>query len=180
MIDVDEFGTWDLKRWLSEFANGLGPDDIRQEGWLAAVQRLAFLLDLDHGVLGAHEWRLASDAMFKAIRFAEQVGAIDHRESVLRQMSITLLMLRSHPPDDDIEMLSPRGVLRLFDAELPLSMEEAKSRQVDWNNPDIDELRELRIVKQLVARAIEVRKYITDEARKSELDRWAEIHPRLP
>lgn len=180
MVDIEEFDTWELRQWLGAFARGLGPRDLLPEDWLSAVQRLTFLLSEARDELTAQEWPLASDAMIRALRFAEEAGAIDRQEAVIRQMYLTALIVETVPPDDDIELLSPRSVLEFSRKDLAILPDEARRRAVDWHEKDIDDIRELRRIKLLVKPALMLKKYIVDTSFRAQLDRWEEVEPTLP
>ncbi|MFK4148381.1 hypothetical protein [Streptomyces sp. NPDC004065] len=154
--------------------------DLEPAQWLSVVELLTMRLDQGFVDLPTEYQRTCSAAFTRTLNNAVAVGAIDHHESVVRRLNLSLILLRRVPPSDQLEMLDSERLLSLLLREVPLSIEEARILSSDWRTRDIAEIRTLRRAKNLLSPGLAIAKLVSAEKMEPELKAWEQIFPMLP
>ncbi|WP_157850863.1 hypothetical protein [Streptomyces exfoliatus] len=181
MNSFDDLAALDL-RSLSEAlaAHVPGVSELGPNEWLGVVELLtARLADECRGLSGA-SWGTCSEALGYALNSAVASGVIDHRESVIRLLNLSLAVLRQVPSNAEIDILNPDLLIDLLFRELPMSVEEARDLSADWRTREIAQIRRLRAVKNLLSPALALVRMAFGEDFDERLKAWEEVFPSLP
>jgi hypothetical protein len=109
---------------------------------------------------------------------AQRSGELDPREAIIRRVNLLVLLATRSDPDSRDELLREARVLVL--GHLPMPLEVAREETVGWQALPIEEMRELRYVKNLLR---PLAAWTTTEAPTREaraLHPWLELLPSLP
>ena len=153
----------------------LGPGE-----WLSVVELLTLRLADDFGNLPTEFRRVCSAAVAYALDSAVASGSIDQRESVIRRLNLSLVLLGQVPPDAEIDILDPERLIELLLSELPVSAEEARMMSADWRALDIVQVRALRAAKNLLSPGLAISRLVSDGGLDTRLQAWEEVLPSLP
>lgn len=148
--------------------------------WLGVVE--AVTLRLSEGVsdLSTEQLATCSIALEYSLEAAMASGAINRRESAIRRLHISGVLLQQVPPVPTIDILSPDYLMSLLLQELPMSVEEARVLTVNWRELDISQIRDLRAVKNLLSPGLTLIRLFPNWRFVEDLRPWEEIFPSLP
>lgn len=147
---------------------------------LGVVQLLSRALAEECTTLRPGEWPECAEAFAHALRAAEESGDFPHRESVIRRLNMTALLLRAVPPSAEVDLLNPRRALDLLFHELPLPLEQARESAPRWRTLERPEILRLRIAKNMLKPLLEFRKVSPGGLPDPRLDAWEAVFPLLP
>lgn len=122
------------------------------------------------------ERRSCSAAMMHVIDSAESAGVISRDEAAIRMLNIMAVLIRDDGVNENIELLSAKRVIRVLFRALPISVNEARRLAPQWRGLDIDQIRRLRLAKNLLSPVLIIERELND----ARLSDWAEIKPLLP
>ncbi|MGW2691496.1 hypothetical protein [Streptomyces sp. NPDC001296] len=154
--------------------------DLAAGQWLGVVELLTMRLTHGFGDLPTGYWYMCSSAFGYALDSAVASGAIDYRESLIRRMNLSLVLLQKTPPNTRVDLLNPDLLIGLLLPELPMSAEEACIMSADWRNLDISQIRALRMAKNLVSPGLAIARLVCEEELDPRLQEWERILPSLP
>jgi hypothetical protein len=167
-----------LSETLAAHAPRVSELDLRE--WLGVVELVtARLVDECVGLPEA-SWMTCSAALGNALHAAVVSGAIDHRESVIRRLNLSVALLHQISPNAEIDVLNPDHLIDLLFRELPMSAEEARDLSADWRTLEIAHIRRLRAAKNLVSPGLDLMRLLSREDLDERLKAWAEVFPSLP
>ncbi|BFO21792.1 hypothetical protein SHKM778_81800 [Streptomyces sp. KM77-8] len=148
--------------------------------WLGVVELMTMRLTDECSSLSVDSWRTCNSALTYALETAVATGAIDQREAVIRRLNISVALLRQVPPNSEVEIRNPVHLIDLLFQELPMSVEEARDRSVDWRALDIVQIRQLRAAKNLITPALSLARMMPGDELEGRLKAWEEVLPSLP
>lgn len=154
--------------------------DLAAGQWLGVVEFLTLRLTQGLGDPSTESWDVYSSAFGYALDSAVASGAIDHRESAIRRVNLSQVLLQKTPPNTRVNLLNPDLLIELLLQELPMSAEEAGILSADWRHLDIARIRALRIAKNLVSPGLAIARLVCDEELDPRLQEWERILPSLP
>jgi hypothetical protein len=152
--------------------------DLRVNWWLGVIQVVSGratnpdLPDADRS-----EW---AGLAAVALDTARDAGDLDAHEVVYRKANLSLALTRYGSPQSFSPALRPDLVVRDSLAEAGMSSEEAAATPWQLRAEDIDIMRKLRRVRNIVAPAVQLAAHVEDEQTKRELAAWSEVLPKLP
>lgn len=152
-------------------ATGLEPDQ-----WLGVVQLLGTRLVEEGRGLGAGQWPAAAAAYRYALESALGAGAITAEEVVLRRLNLSAALLREVAPDPAVDLLDPGAAAELALRALPLPIDDARRLAPRWRELDIEQIRKLRLAKNLLRPAL----MINESLRDPRIAAWEQVVPVLP
>ncbi|KJK55510.1 hypothetical protein [Saccharothrix sp. ST-888] len=181
MNRFNELTSLDL-RSLSQVLAGRAPTlpELGPGEWLGVVELLTMRLTDECDGLSVESWATCSLALAYALEAAVASDSIDQRESVIRRLNLSAAVLRQIPPNAEVDILNPDGLIELLFQELPMSAEEARELSVDWRALDIAQIRRLRAAKNLVSPALDLASLVSGEEFHERLKAWGEVFPSLP
>jgi hypothetical protein len=104
-----------------------------------------------------------------------------HRfDAVAHRFNLISVLLRSLPPRTDVSLLDPDGAAHLLFEVLPMSREEAVRLSADWRREDIDDIRRLRWIKNMLTPLKRFSHLIADPELSTRVAEWIELRDRLP
>ncbi|MFJ9823668.1 hypothetical protein ACIRSU_04730 [Streptomyces sp. NPDC101160] len=148
--------------------------------WLGVVELLTMRLADGFGELSTELWGTCSAALTYALETAVASGAIDHRESVIRRLNLSLALLQKVRPNAGLDILDPRQLIEILLEELPMSAEEARTLSTDWRSLDISQIRRLRAAKNLLSPGLALSRLASGEEFDPRLRAWVQVFPSLP
>ncbi len=155
MVDLHELVHLDLRVLVATLPERLPLSScLEPDEWLWLVGMLATRTVAESADLRPEDWPACSRANLYAFRSAEIAGGIDHREYVMRRLNLTAALLDRVAPDREVEILSPEGAFALLLDNLPMSLEEAFRTAPRWRELEIDQIRRLRTVKNMLTPAL--------------------------
>ncbi|MEQ7125103.1 hypothetical protein ABN034_11325 [Actinopolymorpha sp. B11F2] len=146
------------------------------EEWLGLVQLLTTRIIDECVGLTAAEWRSSSRALGYVLESASAAGALGPGETAVRRLNLTAALFQKVSPNEEIDLLSADQTAELLFREIPIAPEQARALASRWTELDIEEIRQLRFIKNLLTPAL-MMKDALDDAR---LDTWEQIYPLLP
>jgi len=148
-----------------------------QGGWLAVLELVTSRVGaVDRETLVGLEqdtYRAYDRTLGAAVRARE----IDEREAVVRRVNL-LVALASASSDEPVGRDLDGQAERLVLASLPLTLEETRARVDGWRTSPVEEIRQLRQVKNLLRPLASIR--TNPERRRDALREWIELLPSLP
>ncbi|MEV8398916.1 hypothetical protein ACWFRQ_33015 [Streptomyces niveus] len=147
--------------------------------WLGVVELMTMRLTDECGSLPAESWATCSSALSYALEAAVAAGSIDERESVIRRLNLSVALLRQVSSNAEVDILNPGHLIGLLFQELPMSVEQARDRSVDWRALGIEQIRILRGVKNLVSPGLSLARLAPREV-AGRMKAWEEVFPSLP
>lgn len=148
--------------------------------WLGVVELLTMRLVEGFADLPKELWGTSSVAFAHALEKAVATGVIDHNESVIRRLHLSLALLQRVPPSAQLDILDPGRLIDLLLRELPMSAEEASALSRDWSTRSIKEIRSLRAAKNLLSPGLAISKLVPGEGLELRLRSWEQVFPLLP
>jgi hypothetical protein len=115
-----------------------------------------------------------------ALDAARDLGDLDGREVVSRRTNLSLALSRYGPPESFSAALRPDAVAGASLAEAGMTPEEAASTPWQYRDEDIDVMRRLRRVRNVVYPAVQLADRVEDEQLRQTLAAWREVLPKLP
>jgi hypothetical protein len=115
-----------------------------------------------------------------ALDTARDSGDLDAREVVYRKANLSVALSRYGSPESFSAALRPDLVVRDSLAEAGMSPSEAAATPWQLRAEDVDVMRRLRRVRNIVAPAVQLAAHVRDEQTKRELAAWSEVLPKLP
>jgi hypothetical protein len=181
MNGLDDLTALDLQS-LAEVLASHAPaqSDLAAGQWLGVVELLTMRLTQGFGDLSTEYWDMCSSAFGYTLDSAVASGAIDYRESLIRRMNLSLVLLQKNPPSTRVDLLNPDLLIGLLLPELPMSAEEAGTMSADWRSLDISQIRALRMAKNLVSPGLAIARLAFGEELDPRLEKWERILPSLP
>jgi hypothetical protein len=101
-------------------------------------------------------------------------------EAVAHRFNLMSVLLRSLPPRTDVSLLDPDAAAHLFFEVLPMSRGEAVRLSANWRSEDIDDIRRMRWIKNLLTPLKRFNHLISDPALSKSVAEWIELRDRLP
>lgn len=111
---------------------------------------------------------------------AAELADLSGREVASRKANLSFALSRYGPPAEFGPSLAPDAVARECLAVAAVSPEDAAGTEWQPRAEDVDVMRRLRHVRNVVAPAVQLAELVEDEALRAELDRWRNVLPRLP
>lgn len=180
MVDLDELAELDL----SDLANILAEQAPSWAGmppvqWRSVLELFTSRLASADRQIVARELSLLRDTYDVLIAAAQQDGALDERESLLRRVNILVALAESSADDLEVDNLATT-VKQMVLESLPVSFELARTRAPIWRALSTDEIREMRFAKNLLSplKSIAERGLNPDDSAK--VDAWLGLLPSLP
>jgi hypothetical protein len=124
--------------------------------------------------------KLRVAALENALSSAVATGALSDQERIIRSLNAATLMIPRCAVDTDTEILNPRRQFRAVLDALPLTLTEARELSADWRTRDIEEIRKLRSVKNLIRPASALADVLPPEYRDGRISAWEELLVSLP
>jgi len=115
-----------------------------------------------------------------ALDSARDSGDLEAREVVSRKANLTWALSRYGSPESFSPALRPDLVVRESLAEAGMSPEEAAATPWQLRAEDVDVMRRLRRVRNVIFPAVQLAAQVQDEQTKRELAAWSEVLPKLP
>jgi hypothetical protein len=176
-VDLHELVDLDLRVLVATLPERLHLSScLEPDEWLWLVGMLATRTVAESADLRPEEWPAYSRANLYALRSAEIAGGIDHREYVMRRLNLTAALLDRVAPDREVEILSPEDAFALVLDNLPMSLEEAFRTAPQWRELEIDQIRRLRTVKNMLTPALAINARHND----TRISAWEPVLPMLP
>ncbi|ACU77441.1 conserved hypothetical protein [Catenulispora acidiphila DSM 44928] len=181
MTDLDRLASLTATELSSLLtASESAPVDKHGGDWLAIVQLLTARLTEEGGTLTAEELNLGATALDVALDSAEQAGVIDRNEAAIRRLNLMSVLLRLRGPNPDVALLNPQRMYGLFSTAVPLSAAQIREVPPNWRALDVDTIRRLRLVKNLVVPLLGVKSILEQAGFADNLAVWEDALPRLP
>lgn len=156
------------------------PADMRSGDWLAAVQLLTARLTEEAETLPGEELNRGAAALDVALDRAEQAGDMNRNEASIRRLNLASALLRLRGPNPDVVFLNPQRMYEVFSEAVPLSTAQMQDLPADWRTLDIDTIRRLRLVKNLLVPMVEVGPILAQAGFAEDVRVWEEALPLLP
>lgn len=180
-FDFEDLVSQDLPALVAILSKGVPhASELDPMEWLGVVQRFSERLISGAQGLSDDSWHACSRAFSYVLDAAVASGGIDHHDSVIRRLNLTLALLRRVRPNAAIDILSVNHVVDLLFRELPMSAEEARDLSVDWRSLDIVQIRCLRRIRNLLSPVLSLRELPPGEQVDGRLDAWQAVFPLLP
>jgi len=156
------------------------PGDMGRGDWLAVVQLLTAGLTREAELLPAAELNRGVEVLGTLLEQAEQIGDIDHDEVVIRRLNLAGVLRDRRGSDPDVVLLTPQQMYELFLGAVPFSLAQVREFPADWRTLDIDTMRRLRRVKNLLMPLLSSKPLLEEAGLRDEVSAWEEVLPRLP
>ncbi|MFI1166118.1 hypothetical protein ACH4UM_21490 [Streptomyces sp. NPDC020801] len=181
MNNFDDLVSLDLHRLVEVLASQAPAEpDLEPGQWLGVVELLTMRLTEGFKDLPMELRGTCSVAFAHVLEKAVATGAIDHSESVIRRLNLSLDLLQRVPPSNHVDILDPGRLIELLLRELPMSAEEANVLSSDWRARSVTHMRRLRIVKNLLTPGLAIAKLAPGKGSESRLRSWGQVFPLLP
>jgi hypothetical protein len=150
----------------------------RANWWLGLIQQAALrATSPDSAIEDRREW---AGLAAVALDTASETGDLANREVVTRKANLSLVLSRYGRPAEFSASLRPDLVARECLALVEMSAEEAGATKWALRAEDVDIMRRLRRVRNVVAPAVQLAAQVEDERTKQDLAAWREVLPKLP
>ncbi|MFE5797307.1 hypothetical protein ACFQ8C_32655 [Streptomyces sp. NPDC056503] len=179
---ADPFGgldTLDLAGHVRRWSGAL-PASGAVSGWQAAAQFFARRLADEGDGLTDERWAEASGAWAALLAAAERGTGAQQYEWVMRDLTLTALLLERLGPLPSAPLRDPARLLDLALDSLPLDLGRARELAGRWRELPREEILALRTAKRLLHPPLTVEPLLTGLGRKPELDAWKALRPALP
>ncbi|MBB5868555.1 hypothetical protein F4553_001934 [Allocatelliglobosispora scoriae] len=147
--------------------------------WLALVELVTAKMT-DVVVHPDVDWRHLSDAYYRSLSMAKESGVLSDSDSVVRSLNLTSVLLRRAGAEESVRILNPKTAIELFFQYVPLTLVEARRLADDWRGIDMQYIRVLRVVKNLLTPTLRIRLFVGDEQVLSVLSDWEAVYLKLP
>ncbi|MER7211598.1 hypothetical protein ABT340_31470 [Streptosporangium sp. NPDC000239] len=158
----------------------LSLEELEQNQCIGLIELLTMRLIDECEELSAEDWVVCSAATDYVFCVAEKRKSIDHEEGVIRRLNISAALLRRVAPRSEVDLLAPDHVVDLLLRELPVSVDEARDMAARWQSLEIDQIRRLRLVKNLLSPVVGIGDVIPRHTYDSRLKAWIGIFSSLP
>jgi hypothetical protein len=175
---VLQFPPAEVLGWLSEvWPSQQGPHWAFN--WLALAEVAADLASTGCGNSEGewHEWALVAVAVYERLAAEAVPGQRDSPECSSMMLRAHLITLVGSKPGDRV--LDRDAIVQCFVNRLPLSTEEARLRSENWTTLPVDQILELRRIKNrlnVIRVLVETSRFQPDDV----LRPWLQLHPRFP
>lgn len=156
------------------------PADMERGDWLAAVQLLTARLTQEAESLSAAQLNSGVEVLGGLLDHAEQIGGIGHDEVVIRRLHLTAALFDRRGSDPDVALLDAQQMYELFLGAVPFTLAQVRGFPADWRTLDIDTMRRLRLVKNLLTPLLGAKSFLAEAGLGDEVSAWEEMMPRLP
>jgi hypothetical protein len=181
MSNFDDLVVLDLQMLSETLAAGVpNVSELEASEWLGIVEVIAARLTDESRGLSTGSWGVCSDALDHALNAAVESGAISQTESVIRRLNLSLVLLQSVPTNATISILNPHYQMDLLFQELSMSTEEARTLSIDWRRLEIEKIRRLRTLKNLLSPALALARHVYGDDLDERLKVWESVFPSLP
>lgn len=171
------FSRFDLRNLMAVLlSHDPGVLSVEPEEWLALVELLTVRMTEECLGLQAHEWKICGAAIERVFCSAEASGVITRQEASIRKLNLSVALLKRVPPDPEIEVLNPDAAINLLLRELPISIEDARDMASRWRELDIEQIRRLRLVKNLLSPILGSDQFLKD----ARVVAWVDVVLLLP
>ncbi|TVT43939.1 hypothetical protein FNH05_22015 [Amycolatopsis rhizosphaerae] len=168
-------------RWLDSAAQRehLLADTGRDANWWLGLIQQATLRATDPEATeeARRSWTVLAVTLLDT---ALESGGLADREVVTRKAKLSLALARHGRPEEFSAALRPGLVARECLALAEMTPDEAAATPWRPRAEDVEVMRRLRKVRNVVAPAVELAAYIEDESTKREVDAWRAVLPKLP
>lgn len=111
---------------------------------------------------------------------ARQTGVLDDREVVTRKTNLSAALSHHGKPEDFHPSLRADLVVRESLDAVGMSASQAESTKWALRAEDVNVMRRLRRVRNIVAPTMHVADLVTDDELRQELAAWRDVLPQLP
>lgn len=160
-------------------AVGTRPAGSQQANWWLGVVQHATGRATDPDMLDADRRQWAGMAA-AALDTARDAGDLDVREVVTRKTKLSLALSRYGQPESYSPALRPELVVGDSLVVAGMTPEEAAATPWQLRPEDVDVMRRLRRVRNIVAPAVQLADHVQDEQAKRDLAAWRDVLPNLP
>lgn len=171
--------------WLGSPSVGAAPSD--KYWWVSLVETTidrATALG-DHPSAERLDWFRAAVAVLGK---AQEVGAIDRDDAVIRKLNLYAVLMRVIPGNERDGVLSADDAASLFLDSLPVRWEEARDLATQWQTEPRSQLfaerpadiGRLRLIKNWLTPLGTFTAEITSSELRAATERWLELLPDLP
>jgi hypothetical protein len=177
----DALVAMDVRRLASNLAGQPPqPGDLPPNQWLGVIGHLCSQIIEECAAFDFEEWVMVSRAVDNALLAGREAGAEERWSTVTRRLNLTAAILQRVPPMNDGSLRDPGIAAEIFLTEASVSVQEAEALSIDWRERDISTVRQLRVLKNMLAPMVFIRPLLEDGIVKADLDTWVQLLPSLP
>jgi hypothetical protein len=155
-------------------------DSLEVQEWLSVIELLGARIVDAADSLADHELGRSSQVYVKLIELAMDVRVIDQQEVACRILNLSSVLLSDMTTDARVALLSPRFASEIFAKSVPLSLDETARLTGIWRELDVDDIRRLRGVKNLLSPMLRIKESVGNWELPDCLNEWEVLYPKLP
>jgi len=170
---------WDPSQQRSRLAE-MQPAQQERDNWWRGVIESATRMAVSSEKISMQDRQAWVQLALTALDCAHDMNAVNKLEVAIQRANLSAALSRYGDPIEFNDSLKPDDVAQNCLACIDLSYEEAASKTVDWRAQNIEVIRSLRKIKNLVTPLVSLADKIEDEPTRLETQRWINLLPVLP
>jgi hypothetical protein len=126
--------------------------------------------------LAPDEWNEFADALDRAMLSA----GLDRNERAIRRLNLMSALITAVGRSSEYSLRDPDAAVAIFLDAVPMEFNEASALAVDWRQESREDLRRLRLVKNLLTPLGRIEHLISPVAGKETVGKWLTLLDQLP
>ncbi|MGO4648181.1 hypothetical protein AB4305_24950 [Nocardia sp. 2YAB30] len=180
--DMEALASLEFTELLDPLECILSGEPIGHSDWRGLVEILTARLQLatETAKLSANDFRRALNLYDEILRRAATEHGMSSQECAERLLNLSSVLFRRYPPQTDIPLLDPNHIVGVFLREVPITLHEAAEQVIDWWDRDLETIKRLRYVKNLVVPASQALRAASYSGIDERIAPWEQLIPQLP